>query len=109
MLFNTALSWELERTFWNAGIAIAARRPMMTTTIMISTRVKPLVDLCIFMGVPIYYVCFIFLLGMSSEGRGNCKWPAFTILILGICALKGCSSGQIYLKCYSRIGTDGIS
>jgi hypothetical protein len=32
------------RTFWNAGIAMAANRPMMTTTIMISTRVKPFLD-----------------------------------------------------------------
>ncbi len=29
------------RTFWNAGMAMAANRPMMTTTIMISTSVKP--------------------------------------------------------------------
>jgi hypothetical protein len=41
-------SIELLRTFWNAGIAIAAKRPMITTTIMISTNVKPLLDL--FMG-----------------------------------------------------------
>src|SRR5258708_34334603 len=43
-LLSTALSCEDWRTFWNAGMAIAARRPMMTTTIMISTSVKPLVE-----------------------------------------------------------------
>src|SRR5215831_11311092 len=43
-LFSTALSCEDWRTFWNAGIAMAASRPMMTTTIMISTRVKPLFE-----------------------------------------------------------------
>jgi len=30
------------RTLVKAGMAMAARRPMMTTTIMISTRVKAL-------------------------------------------------------------------
>jgi hypothetical protein len=39
-----ALPRELSRTFWKAGIAIAAKRPMITTTIMISTRVNPFLD-----------------------------------------------------------------
>ena len=51
MLFSTVLSCELARTFWNAGMAIAASRPMMTTTIMISTRVKPLLERIFFIGV----------------------------------------------------------
>src|SRR5476649_1381040 len=45
----TVFSIELMRTFWNAGIAMAARRPMMTTTIMISTRVKPWFERDVFM------------------------------------------------------------
>ena len=32
---------EVVRAFTKLGIAMAARRPMMATTIMISTRVKP--------------------------------------------------------------------
>src|SRR5882672_5917849 len=58
-LFSTVLSCEDERTFWNAGIAMAARRPMMTTTIMISTRVKPLLErvfiLCVGLRIIISY------------------------------------------------------
>ena len=36
-----ALVCEVVRAFTKLGIAIAANRPMMATTIMISTRVKP--------------------------------------------------------------------
>src|SRR5580765_1819986 len=46
MEFNCACS----RAFTKLGIAMAAKRPMMATTIMISTRVKPdlrLVLICI--------------------------------------------------------------
>ena len=50
-LFVTALSCEAARTFWKAGMAMAASRPMMTTTIMISTRVKPLEERRFFIAV----------------------------------------------------------
>src|SRR5258708_25952334 len=59
-LLSTALSCEDWRTFWNAGMAIAAKRPMMTTTIMISTRVKPLVERV-----------FIFCIGLLLTAHGS--------------------------------------
>src|SRR5260370_2680196 len=40
-LLMHALAWEVVRALTKLGIAIAARRPMMATTIMISTSVKP--------------------------------------------------------------------
>ena len=36
-----ALCCDVERAFTKLGMAIAAKRPMIATTIMISTRVKP--------------------------------------------------------------------
>jgi hypothetical protein len=36
-----AFFWLAARAFTKLGIAIAARRPMIATTIMISTSVKP--------------------------------------------------------------------
>src|SRR5690242_14379625 len=36
-----AFFWAVVRAFTKLGIAIAASKPMMATTIMISTRVKP--------------------------------------------------------------------
>ena len=36
-----ALAWEVVRARTKLGMAIAAKRPMMATTIIISTRVKP--------------------------------------------------------------------
>src|SRR5687767_8380398 len=40
-LLIQAFFWAVVRALTKLGIAIAARRPMMATTIMISTRVKP--------------------------------------------------------------------
>src|SRR3989442_555985 len=40
-LFRIELSWAFSRAFTKFGIAIAASSPMMATTIMISTSVKP--------------------------------------------------------------------
>src|SRR5438094_2066183 len=42
-LLKIELSWAFSRAFTKFGIAIAASKPMMATTIMISTRVKPAV------------------------------------------------------------------
>src|SRR5437016_11141636 len=42
-LFRIELSWALSRAFTKFGIAIAASNPMIATTIMISTSVKPAV------------------------------------------------------------------
>ena len=38
---DAGVFWAVWRAFTKLGIAIAARRPMMATTIMISTSVKP--------------------------------------------------------------------
>src|SRR2546427_12439395 len=40
-LLMQAFIWDCVRARTKLGIAIAAKRPMMATTIMISTRVKP--------------------------------------------------------------------
>src|SRR5271169_2370664 len=53
MLLMQALAWEVARAFTKFGIAMAARRPMMATTIMISTNVKP--------ALRVFLVCFIIL------------------------------------------------
>src|SRR5205814_6681532 len=42
-LLKIELSWAVSRAFTKFGIAIAANNPMMATTIMISTSVKPAV------------------------------------------------------------------
>src|SRR5438477_1703843 len=42
-LLKIELSWAFSRAFTKFGIAIAANKPMMATTIMISTSVKPAV------------------------------------------------------------------
>src|SRR5437899_6208846 len=48
-LLMHAFIWDVVRARTKLGIAMAARRPMMATTIMISTSVKPdLLDLLIF-------------------------------------------------------------
>src|SRR6516164_7283764 len=50
-LLMQAFACEVARAFTKFGIAIAAKRPMMATTIMISTNVKPALRL--------FLVCFI--------------------------------------------------
>src|SRR5580704_10753765 len=52
-LLMQALACEVARAFTKFGIAIAAKRPMMATTIMISTSVKP--------ALRSFFVAFIFL------------------------------------------------
>src|SRR5882762_37053 len=47
---------EVVRALMKLGIAIAANRPIMATTIMISTRVKPLLrDVLVFI---FFFVCY---------------------------------------------------
>src|SRR6266404_9408261 len=41
-LLMQAFFWDVVRALTKLGIAIAAKRPIMATTIMISTNVKPL-------------------------------------------------------------------
>src|SRR5579871_2077985 len=43
-----ALAWEVARALTKLGIAIAASNPMMATTIMISTSVKPVFAMVLF-------------------------------------------------------------
>src|ERR1035438_4696035 len=50
-LLMQALACEVARAFTKFGMAMAARRPMMATTIMISTSVKP--------ALRRFLVCFI--------------------------------------------------
>src|SRR5579871_4792300 len=47
-LLMQALCWALRRARTKLGIAIVASKPMMATTIMISTRVKPPARLVLF-------------------------------------------------------------
>src|SRR5580698_4722187 len=54
MLLIQAFCCEVARAFTKLGIAMAASKPMMATTIMISTRVKPALRDC--------FICFILFL-----------------------------------------------
>src|SRR5215469_9873422 len=54
MLLMQAFCCEVERAFTKLGIAMAASKPMMATTIMISTRVKPALRDC--------FILFMFFL-----------------------------------------------
>src|ERR1700761_2383464 len=58
MLLTHAFCCEVARAFTKLGIAIAASKPIMATTIMISTSVKPALRDC--------FILFMFLL-VSSE------------------------------------------
>src|SRR5476651_1580843 len=55
-LLMQALACEVARAFTKLGIAIAANRPMMATTIMISTSVKP--------ALRRFFIVFIFFLSV---------------------------------------------
>src|SRR5215469_13249147 len=63
MLLMQAFCCEVARAFTKLGIAIAASKPMMATTIMISTSVKPALRDC--------FVCFILYYFLFSELRWN--------------------------------------
>src|SRR6267154_276572 len=66
-LLMQAFCCEVARAFTKLGIAMAARRPMMATTIMISTSVKP--ALRTFLLVFIVFV-FVFKCGVNSATGG---------------------------------------
>src|ERR1035441_4036978 len=75
-LLMQALACEVARAFTKFGMAMAARRPMMATTIMISTSVKP--ALCLECLVFIRLVFFLFITCPRREpATGGC------ILLLG--------------------------
>src|SRR5208337_3278020 len=62
-LLMQALACEVARAFTKLGIAIAAKRPIMATTIMISTRVKP--------ALRMFLVCFILFCFLSVTRRNG--------------------------------------
>src|ERR1035438_5273435 len=62
-LLMQALACEVARAFTKFGMAMAARRPIMATTIMISTRVKP--------AFRMFFVCFIVLLSFFRVVEQN--------------------------------------
>src|SRR5580698_8175506 len=55
-LLMQALACEVARAFTKFGIAIAANRPIMATTIMISTRVKPALRMFLFVFILLLFV-----------------------------------------------------
>src|SRR5215469_17413069 len=63
MLLIQAFCCEVARAFTKLGIAMAASKPMMATTIMISTRVKPALRDC--------FVCFILYYFLFTALRWN--------------------------------------
>ena len=63
-----ALACEVARAFTKFGIAIAAKRPMMATTIMISTSVKP--ALRRFLVVFILLFAFFLWHGVNEQQAG---------------------------------------
>src|SRR5436309_80435 len=65
-----AVFWLAVRAFTKLGIAIAANRPMMATTIMISTSVKPaLRDVLFFI---LFNFCLPFFGGVNAATGGLC-------------------------------------
>src|SRR5271170_2595779 len=61
-LLMQALACEVARAFTKFGIAMAARRPMMATTIMISTSVKPALRMFF-----IVFICYFLSFLMRCE------------------------------------------
>src|SRR5438445_12260027 len=77
MFAMQAFFWLAARAFTKLGIAIAASKPMMATTIMISTRVKP--DFPVRL---IFILSFIFCIALTLPARIKAKglsvpWSAF--------------------------------
>src|SRR5256885_9122254 len=63
-LLMQAFIWAVVRALMKLGIAIAASRPIMATTIMISSRVKPtLRDVLVF-------ICMFFRYGVNTATSG---------------------------------------
>src|SRR5579859_4010723 len=60
-LLIQAFACEVARALTKFGIAIAAKRPMMATTIMISTSVKP--------ALRVFLICFICTFWSTRRGR----------------------------------------
>ena len=54
-----AFCWDVVRALTKLGIAMAANRPMMATTIMISTRVNPALRDVLFVFIFLIFVCAV--------------------------------------------------
>jgi hypothetical protein len=59
-----ALAWDVARALMKLGIAMAANKPMMATTIMISTKVKP--------ALRTFLIVFILLFLSVTERHEQC-------------------------------------
>src|SRR6516165_9842368 len=68
-LLMQALACEVVRAFTKLGMAMAANRPMMATTIMISTRVKPALREVLI--VILALLTFLFMRREPRSGRVN--------------------------------------
>src|SRR5205809_5117836 len=80
-LFRIELSWAFSRAFTKFGIAIAANNPMMATTIMISTSVKPA-----FLFV---LICMTNLSVVSARGVNQAKgWLLLLLHMFTYCPLQ---------------------
>src|SRR5882672_7789853 len=77
-LLMQALACEVARAFTKFGIAIAANRPMMATTIMISTRVKPA-----FRWVLFVFIMLSAFLGGMDNATGGLRYCMFVHWIAG--------------------------
>src|SRR6267154_5809545 len=71
-LLRIELSWAFSRAFTKFGIAIAASNPMMATTIMISTSVKP--------AVLFVLICITLLSVFLFRGVNNAKGGLLLLL-----------------------------
>src|SRR5580658_2316227 len=63
ILLMQAFCCEVARAFTKLGMAMAASKPIMATTIIISTRVKPALRDC--------FICFMFQLSLSLWQRSE--------------------------------------
>src|SRR6267154_2972215 len=73
-LLRIELSWAFSRAFTKFGIAIAANNPMMATTIMISTSVKPAV---LFVLICMSYLFVVFF---QTHGVNDAKGGLLLLL-----------------------------
>src|SRR5664280_3931982 len=74
MLLMQALACEVARAFTKLGMAMAAKRPIMATTIMISTNVKPALRM-----VLVFFIFYFSFLLMRRE-RGHRRVTMITTL-----------------------------
>src|SRR6516225_3566042 len=78
-LLMHAFICEVVRARTKLGIAIAARRPMMATTIMISTSVKPDLRDVLFFILTLLSFCFR---GVNAQKAGYYDYDLFTNCLL---------------------------